>query len=243
MQGGAILAVAGLYRARILAMLGGLAGRNTAGFRLLLNLFIAFIPAAVFGFLLDDLIEAYLFRATPVILALILGGLYMIAVEARTSGRWRGSRPPPPRLGDGSAGGIDRLSARGALTIGLFQCIAMIPGTSRSMMTITGGMLAGLRPRAAAEFSFLLGLPTLTAAMLYTLAKDLAANGRLKMVDDLGLAAVVVGIVVATISAAIAVKWLVGFLARHGLTAFGWYRIVVGIALGVAAWRGWAFAA
>lgn len=227
-QGGAILAVAGLYWPRMIAMLAGLAGKNPAGLRLLVNLLVAFVPAAVLGFLLDDLIEAYLFGVGPVVAALIAGGVYMLGVTAWASGRIRGRLPPRPGLGDR---GLDGLTPVRALAIGALQCVAMWPGTSRSMMTITGGMMVGLRPRAAAEFSFLLGLPTLTAATAYVLAKDLATNGRLKMVDDLGLAPVLVGMAVATVSAAVAVKWLVGFLSRHGLSVFGWYRIVLGVAL------------
>jgi undecaprenyl-diphosphatase len=169
-QGGAILAVVGLYFPRIVQMLRGLAGRDRAGMSLLLNLFVAFLPAAFFGFLLDDFIEAHLFHTAPVLLALFVGGLWMIWID-----RWRRRNE---FMGEHAAilpGGdtIDRLTPVQALAIGLFQCVAMWPGTSRSMMTIAGGMLVGLKPRQAAEFSFLLGLPTLGAACLYKLAKNL----------------------------------------------------------------------
>src|SRR5690606_19190915 len=109
-------------------------------------------------------------------------------------------------------------------------CFALWPGTSRSMMTITGGVFAGLRPAAAAEFSFLLGLPTLGGAMVYRLIKDLSGDGP-TMFESLGAMPVAIGILVATVSAAAAVKWLVGFLNKHGLAGFGWYRIVVGVVM------------
>ncbi|MHC5025002.1 MAG: undecaprenyl-diphosphate phosphatase, partial [Planctomycetota bacterium] len=119
---------------------------------------------------------------------------------------------------------IEHLTWRRALLVGLMQCVAMWPGTSRSMMTIVGGMLVGLRPRQAAEFSFLLGLPTLGSACLYKAARNLAGDGP-NMIESLGVAPLVVGVAVATISAAVAIRWLVGFLSRHGVALFGWYRI------------------
>src|SRR5690606_19328926 len=118
---------------------------------------------------------------------------------------------PADSDGDAAQPGLtlDQLTWRGALIIGVMQAVAMWPGTSRSMMTITGGVIVGLRPKAAAEFSFLLGLPTLGGACMYTLAKDINENGRPEMLLSLGLASVLVGIAVATVCAAVAVKWLV----------------------------------
>lgn len=232
-QGGAILAVLGLYRARVAQMIRGLLGRDAAGARLAVNLVVAFLPAAGVGVLIDDIIEAHLFYPGPVITALVVGGLYMIGLDQWRQGRFSMPRPRSAELE------IEDLTPRQALVIGLMQCVAMWPGTSRSMMTITGGMVAGLRPAAAAEFSFLLGLPTLGAACLYKLAKDLARAGEVgpngevhrSMFELLGAAPVVLGLVTATVSAALAVKWLVGFLNRHGLSPFGWYRIVLGVVL------------
>src|SRR6185369_3630413 len=125
--------------------------------------------------------------------------------------------------------------------IGLMQCVAMWPGTSRSMITITGGMFAGLRPKQAAQFSFLLGLPTLGAATLYKLYKNFHEShkaGTPNLFQVLGAGACVLGIVVAAVSAAAAIKWLVNFLTRHGLTPFGWYRLGLCALLLVLSWSG-----
>jgi len=129
--------------------------------------------------------------------------------------------------------GIDDLRWPQALVIGAFQCLALWPGTSRSMVVIVGGLLVGLRPRDAAEFSFLLGLPTLGGACAYKLLKEHEA------IAQLGIAPVALGIAVATISAAIAVRWLVGFLNRRGLEPFGWYRLGLTAVLAVSLWLGW----
>ncbi len=230
-QGGAILAVLGLYRARVLQMLMGLIGRDPVGLRLAVCLVIAFLPAAVLGVLLDDWIEAKLFHTGPVVAALVLGGVFMILLD-----RWRNGGFGRGVEGGAKYHGVERgvedITPGRAFFIGCMQCVAMWPGTSRSMMTIGGGVLAGLRPAAAAEFSFLLGLPTLGAACLYKLAKNLKHShdtGTANLFDKLGWGPVILGVVVATISAALAIRWLVGFLNRRGLEPFGWYRIVLGI--------------
>lgn len=228
-QGGAILAVLGLYRQRVAQMALGLLGRNPAGRRLALCILIAFLPAAILGVLLNDLIETYLFRAGPVLAALFLGGVFMIAIDRR---RMRHHRNEPDA---NSSSALDTLSYTSALTIGLIQCVAMWPGTSRSMMTITGGVLVGLKPRDAAEFSFLLGLPTLGGACAWKVLSNLReakATSTPSVFETFGPAPMLVGIGVATLSAALAVKWLVGFLNRHGLEAFGWYRIALAIVMG-----------
>jgi undecaprenyl-diphosphatase len=238
-QGGAILAVLGLYWPRVMQMIRGVLGRDVEGRRLLINLVLAFVPAAVLGLLLAKWIEMHLFHAGPVVAALFLGGIYMMIVD-------RIARPRPVEASGAmgavagrrwrlrAEGEISDVTPRRALVIGLFQCVAMWPGMSRSMMTITGGMLTGLRPAAAAEFSFLLGLPTLSAATLYKLAKNLrdsSANGTPNLFQDLGIMSTAAGLVVATLAAAVAVKWLVSFLNRHGLTPFGVYRIGVAVVM------------
>lgn len=232
-QGGAILAVLGLYWPRVLQMIRGLLGKDPAGFALLVNLFIAFLPAAILGVLLNKHIKAHLFHPTPVVLALALGGVFMIILDLRRTGRLA--------LAPYTAKDITDLSPLDALKIGLLQCVAMWPGTSRSMMTISGGVLVGLRPAAAAEFSFLLGLPTLGAACLYDLAKNLhhsKRDGVPNVFEDLGYTNAFIGIAVAAISAAFAVRWLVAFLNRHGLVAFGVYRLLLAALLAALAASG-----
>ena len=218
-QGGAILAVLGLYRVRVLGMAQGLIGQNPEGRRLLVRLLIAFAPAAVLGPILDDTIEATLFRPVPVLTALAIGGVIML------------------KLGKGRANSSDTdpadLPLRAALLIGLAQCIAMWPGTSRSMVTLAAGVALGLRPARAAEFSFLLGLPTLGGACVYKLVKDGDT------VLALGTPSLVVGILVATVSAAFAVRWLVGFLTNRGLAPFGWYRLALTVVVAAAWASGW----
>ena len=230
-QGGAILAVLGLYWPRVLQMLRGITGRDAAGLRLLLNIAVAFLPAALLGPLVDDWLEAHLFRPVPVLAALLAGGVWMI---------WLGR--DRSRGATDSARALEALDWRHALAIGLLQCVAMWPGTSRSMMTIAGGTMVGLRPREAAEFSFLLGVPTLGAACLYRLTKNLMAaarDGTPNLLETLGAGSVAVGLVMATVSAALAVRWLVAFLNRHGLAAFGWYRIGLCAVMAAALWSGW----
>lgn len=237
-QGGAILAVLGLYWPRIVQMLKGLVGRDAAGRRLLINLVVAFMPAAVLGVLFDDMIEGYLAGTLPILIALVVGGIYMMAVDRV---RIAPLRKKEAETGEPAGLEIDDLTPVKALIIGFLQCIAMLPGTSRSMMTITGGVLVGLRPKAAAEFSFLLGLPTLGGACVLKLFKNLKHahdTGAPNLFEQLGWLNVAIGIAVATVSAAIAVRWLVGFLNKHGLMAFGWYRIGLAIVLAVVFYAG-----
>jgi undecaprenyl-diphosphatase len=235
-QGGAILAVLGLYWPRVVQMIRGLIGRDPVGRRLFINILVAFLPAVAFGLLLDDWIEAHLFHPGPVIGALAVGGVVMILI-----GRWQrsffrddASSSAPETHGFVS---IDQLTWRRALIIGLLQCVAMWPGTSRSMMTIVGGMFVGLRPKDAAEFSFLLALPTLGGACAYSAVKSFKGDGP-NVVEVLGPMPIVVGLFVATISAAFAVKFLIAFLNKHGLAIFGWYRLVLSTVLALLIWRG-----
>ncbi len=216
-QVGAIAAVLGLYRKQFVDMLLGLLGRSGAGFRLLRNVLLAFLPVATFGFFAHGFIDRHLFSVPAVIVALVAGALLMFWAE-----RWRRRN-----AGIGfSKGDPSNLSPGKALGIGLFQCLALWPGTSRSMVTIVGGYLAGLSPVKAAEFSFLVGLPTLAGAAVYKAAKSGPA-----MIEVFGWSNVLLGGAVAAVSAAVAVRFLVSFLARRGLELFAWYRLVLAAAL------------
>ena len=220
-QGGAILAVIGLYRRRVGQIFRGLVGADVVGRRLMFNLLIAFAPAAICGPFLGGFVQERLFGAFPVIGALAAGGVIMIVM---------------PR-GRKATAEIDALSWRAALVIGAMQVIAMWPGTSRSMVTILGGLLVGLRPRQAAEFSFLLGLPTLGAACIYSAAKSFTGD-EVSMPEALGWIPLLVGFAVATVSAMVAIRWLVSYLTRHGLAIFGWYRVALASVLWVLIARG-----
>lgn len=219
-QAGAIAAVAILYWRTLLTIAAGLLGRDAAGLRLLRNLLIAFAPAAVFGLTLEDFIDEHLFSVPTVVAALVVGALIMLVADRR-------HRRIAAHTGGSETGLLPAdLTPAQALFIGLLQCVAMWPGMSRSMMTIVGGYYAGLRPARAAEFSFLLGLITLSAAAGY---KALGAGAP--TVAAFGWPPVLCGIFVAALSAAAAVRWLVGYLNRHGLSLFAWYRVALAAAV------------
>lgn len=217
-QFGAIAAVALLYWTRFLSMFRGLLGRDPAGLRLLVNVLVAFVPAATFGLMAHEWIDLHLFSIPTVIVALVAGALLMFYAEAWR--RRRAHRLPELRQAD--------LSPRGVATIGLLQCVAMWPGTSRSMMTIVGGYFAGLDPRRAAEFSFLLGFVTLSAASAFKSYKSGAA-----MIEVFGWSNVLLGMIVAAVTAAICVRFLVHWLAHYGLALFAWYRLALAAVLAV----------
>jgi len=234
-QGGAILAVLGLYRARVVEMIRGVFGWQGPGLKLAINLLVSFLPAAVLGVLLDATIEQYLFHPGPVVAALLVGGIAMLLI-----GRWQQRtfhEADTDHVDARSFVDIANLSWQRALIIGGLQCFAMWPGLSRSMTTIVGGMLVGMRPRQAAEYSFLLGLPTLGGACVYRSAQLIASDTN-PIATLGGWLPVIIGIVAATVSAAFAIKWLVAYLNRHGLAIFGWYRIgLAGVVL-VLVWQG-----
>lgn len=243
-QGGAILAVLGLYFPRVMAMVRGLLGRDRAGLALALRIIVAFIPAAVLGVLLNDHIERLLFNTPSVLTALALGGVFMIVLDkAKIEPHRKAEREAKGEAvgeGDPAAAGAEEvplgpdlheISFKQAVLIGLLQCVAMVPGTSRSMMTIAGGVLVGLHPRRAAEFSFLLGLPTLGGACVYSLYKTMTGEGP-NMFEVIGWGPIAVGVIAATVCAALAVRWLVGFLNKHGLAPFGYYRLALAAVLG-----------
>lgn len=218
-QFGAIAAVALLYWRQILSMINGLLGRDPAGFRLARNLVLAFIPAAVFGLLAHDWIDAHLFSIGTVLAAQVGGAFLILWAEA-----YRRKRPP-------TEASSDSLTPRQSLNIGLLQCVAMWPGTSRSMMTIVGGYLSGLEARKAAEFSFLLGFVTLTAATGYKSLQSGAA-----MIQVFGWPHVLLGCAVATVAAALAVRFLVTWLTRHGMGVFAYYRLALAAVLAAITW-------
>ncbi len=215
-QGGAIAAVLVLYRQRLGQLLRGVLGRDTEGLHLTLALAVAFVPAAVAGLALDDLIEGYLFGPVPIAMAWAVGGVVMLAVS---------SRLPP---------GGDRLSRvplRAAFIIGVCQCAALWPGVSRSFATILGGVAVGLSLSAAVEFSFLLGLLTLGAATAY---KGLDSGAV--MLQAYGPGVLLAGFVAAWVSAMLSVAWMVAWLQHRRLTVFGWWRLAAAAVVLVLVW-------
>ncbi|HVT74285.1 MAG TPA: undecaprenyl-diphosphate phosphatase [Lacunisphaera sp.] len=215
-QVGAIAAVLVLYWRQVLSMFTGLADPRSAGFRLLRNVLLAFIPVAIAGLTLHDLVDRYLFSTGAVIGSAVAGAGLMFWAE-----RWR-------RMHATHAAELlpADLPPAKAVGIGMAQCLALYPGTSRSMVTIVGGYLSGLNPVRAAEFSFIVGLPTLAGAAFYKALKSGSA-----MIEVFGWGHVILGTVVAAVSAAIAVRFLVHFLTRHGLALFAYYRLILALAL------------
>jgi undecaprenyl-diphosphatase len=234
-QLGAILAVVVHYRRLLWERTTGLVRREPESIRLLLALVLGFAPTAVVGLLLRKKIKALLFGPGPVAAALVVGGLVMIAVEllrARSTPRTAavgGTEAAPYRKSAADAGaearglvGLEHVTPWRAFVIGLGQCVSMWPGSSRSMCTIVAGQLTGLSTATAAEFSFLLGLPTLGAATVYEAYKSRAALG------DVGALNVVIGLVVSFVVAWAVIAAFLSYLKRRGLVPFGVYRIVLG---------------
>jgi undecaprenyl-diphosphatase len=211
-QLGAILAVLVHYRALLVTRLRGLVVRDEAAVRLFSSLVIAFVPTAIAGFLLRKLIKQLLFGPIQVACALIVGGIVMIVIE-----RVRKKR------GETGLVGLEHVTPKRALAIGLGQCISMWPGSSRSMCTIVAGQLTGLSTATAAEFSFLLGLPTLGAATCYE-----AWKSRHVLAHEIGVASLATGLVVSFFVAWAVVALFIRYLQRRGLEPFGYYRIVAG---------------
>ena len=208
-QTGAMLAVVWEYRSRFFKV----------DLQLYRNLIVAFIPAAVLGLLFSKYIKSYLFHAVPVALAFIIGGVIILIVERRSF---------QPRVESAQA-----MTWLDALKVGIAQCFALIPGTSRSGATIIGGMLFGLSRKAATEFSFFLAVPTLVAAGLYDLWKH---RDMLSAADTPVFA---VGSIVAFISAFVVIRWLIRYVATHDFKPFAWYRIVFGLVVLLTAYFGW----
>jgi undecaprenyl-diphosphatase len=214
-QLGAIVAVAVYFRERVREMFRGLVNRSGDGLALLLALMAAFVPTAVAGLLLHRIVKAKLFGPIPVAGALIVGGVIMMAVE-----RWHRGRVP-------ESDGLADVTISKGFIIGLCQCLALWPGSSRSMTTIVGGQLCGLSTKTAAEFSFLLALPTLGAATVY----DFYKNGAHVLAMPSGGTNLAVGLVVSFIVAWAVVAVFLRYVTRVGMTPFGIYRIVLGAAV------------
>ncbi len=227
-QGGAILAVLLVSLGRIRAMLRGLVGKDRDGLKLLVNLVVAFVPAAAIGLATESL-RARLYGTWPIVGAWIVGGLAILAlVRARSTGVRGGDTAPEP-LGRP----LESLAWQSALLIGFAQAIAIWPGVSRSLVTIAAAMLIGLSVPAAVEFSFLLGLVTLGAATGYEVVK----SGS-EIVASFGVLTPLVGFAVAAVCAFLAVRWMVGWLKKRSLSVFGWYRIGIGVVVGALALAG-----
>ena len=205
-QGAAILAVCWEYRQRLWDTALSLGQAKSQGF--VLNLLIAFLPLAILGLLFEKKIKAVLFAPIPVAIALVVGGVLIL---------WAEKRQHVERIKS-----VDEMRWTDALKIGLFQALALVPGTSRSAATILGGLLSGLGRRTAAEFSFFIAIPTLLAATAYKLW---GARETMSMVEAETLA---VSSVVAFASALASIRFLLRFVSNHSFAVFAWYRIVFG---------------
>jgi undecaprenyl-diphosphatase len=214
-QLGAILAVVIHYRALLVARTKGLVGGTREGLHLFGALLVAFIPTAVAGLLFRKVIREHLFGPGPVAIALLVGGVLMIVVE-----RIRAARKI-----EGESG-LEHITPARAFAIGVGQCFSLWPGASRSMCTIVAGQLVGLSTSTAAEFSFLLALPTLGAATLYELYK-----GRHALFSSVGASQLAVGMIVSFLVAWAVIASFLRYLRTHGLEPFGYYRIAVAIAV------------
>ncbi len=219
-QFGAILSVVCLYWKRFFRLNHTPAPEGASAWKRFIHrydfywkLFVAFIPAAVLGFLFSDAIDAMLESVTVVAIMLVLGGIFMLFCDKIFN---KGSE-------------ATKLTEKRAFMIGLFQCISMVPGVSRSMATIVGGMAQRLTRKEAAEFSFFLAVPTMLGATVFKLFGLLKDGGTAILVDNMWT--LVVGNVVAFVVALLAIKFFISFVTKYGFKAFGWYRIVVGGAI------------
>jgi len=206
-QLGAIVAVMWFYRAKLVTLSRGLLARDPVAVRLLSNLVVAFLPAALVGLVAGKGIKTYLFSPEVVASALAAGGVAILLVE-----RFR----PQPRITR-----LEEMGLADAFKVGLVQCLALIPGTSRSGATIIGGLLFGLSRPAATEFSFFLAIPTMVAATGYTLVKDWT------MLSGAHLLEIAVGFAAAFVSGLLAVRWLLHYVAQHSFALFAWYRLIL----------------
>ena len=216
-QFGAILSVLVLYWKRFFRLNHSPVPPGSGSFQWLLHkfdfywkLFVAFIPAAVLGLLFSDAIDAMLESVVVVAVMLVVGGVFMLFCDKIFN----------------KGNDENQLTEKCAFMVGLYQCISMIPGVSRSMATIVGGMSQGMTRKAAAEFSFFLAVPTMFGATLYKMYKLLKEGGTELIMDN--MTTLIVGNVVAFIVALLAIKFFISFVQKYGFKAFGWYRIIVG---------------
>ncbi len=221
-QAGAIFAVIAVYWQKIRATLVALPNQQQAQ-QFALNVFVAFLPAVVLGLLLGKAIKLHLFTPEVVATTFILGGLVILWAEKRQA-----AKETAPRIHE-----VEQMTTIDALKVGLVQCLAMVPGTSRSGATIIGGMLLGLSRKAATDFSFYLAIPTLIGAGVYSLYKDRA----LLSVADVPMFAV--GLLFSFISAWLCIRWLLRYIATQSFVPFAWYRIVFGCVVLLTAQMGW----
>ena len=229
-QTGAMLAVIWEYRERLSRTVVGLRGDAVAR-RFARNVLIAFMPAVVFGLALGSAIKAHLFHPVPVALAFVVGGFIILWVEKRHRAAY-GERDTEGRR-HARVESVDDVTALDALKVGLVQCLALIPGTSRSGATIIGAMVFGFSRKVATEFSFYLAIPTLIGAGVYSVWKD---RGLLSAAD---LPMFAVGTVFAFFSAWLCIRWLIRYVSTHDFSAFAWYRIVFGGLVLLTAYTGW----
>ena len=209
-QAGAILAVLVLYWRRIIELFAGLRGKSAEGRRILIAILVAFVPAAVVGVVGDKAIKKHLLEPVPVAIAWVLGAIAIFAVGSRLHAR-----------GASHGRSLESITTRDAVVVGVAQVAALWPGTSRSLVTILAALIVGLDLAAAVEFSFLLGLLTLSAATAY----DLLKHGS-ELFKTYGVVNPLSGFVVAFASAIVAVRWMVTYLKRHDLSIFAWYRLI-----------------
>jgi undecaprenyl-diphosphatase len=229
-QTGAMFAVMWEYRARLIGTVAGIL-RDATAQRFAVNVAVAFVPAVVLGLAFGSMIKDTLFHPVPVATAFVVGGLIILWVERRHHRRFGERDLQGQRLARVPT--VDDMTALDALKVGLVQCVALIPGMSRSGSTIIGGMLFGLSRRAATEFSFYLAIPTLIGAGVYSLWKQ---RDALTAAD---LPVFAVGTVFAFVSALLCIRWLIRYVATHDFTLFAWYRIVFGAIVLATAYFGW----
>jgi undecaprenyl-diphosphatase len=229
-QTGAMLAVIWEYRQRLAATVTGLATEPAAR-RFAFNLLVAFIPAAVLGLLFGKIVKEHLFHPVPVALAFIVGGFIILWVERRHRRQFGDRDQEGTRRARLET--VDDMSGLDALKVGLVQCLALIPGTSRSGATIIGAMMFGFSRKCATEFSFFLGIPTLMGAGAYSVWKQ----RDLLQWSDLPMFAI--GTVFAFFSAWLCIRWLIRYVSTHDFTVFAWYRIIFGLVVLLTAYTGW----